>query len=84
MRQGELVELDRLPRARRIRVPSRVAIYEYPSQGLPTHVVRVIDPRLIPITFAYDSDPDGRKDLVDLWRKSGRSCSGVWDPHPLG
>jgi ribosomal protein S12 methylthiotransferase accessory factor YcaO len=65
-------------------LPAGAAVYRYPMPvALPVHVVRVLDPRLIPITFGYDSDPDGRADFAELWLQSGRDLSGPLEPHPL-
>ncbi|MDQ1305034.1 MAG: ribosomal protein methylthiotransferase accessory factor [Actinomycetota bacterium] len=85
LRKGNLmIDLNSMPALSGCPIPPRVAIYRYPMRGLPTHVVRAIDPLLIPITFGYDSDPDGRADLAGLWKQSGRRLDQVWDPHPLG
>lgn len=81
---GCVVDLTAFPAARRIDLPPRAATYSYPAAGMPIHVIRVLDPSLIPLTFGYDSDPDGRADLTGLWRRSGRSASGPLEPHPLG
>jgi hypothetical protein len=83
MLRGPVIDLDRI-RAAQLRVPPRAVVHHYPRQGLSVHAVRVLDPLLIPLTFGYDSDPDGRADLAALWARSGRPLLPPWDPHPLG
>ena len=84
MLRGAVVDLSDFPATGQIHVPPHAATYSYPSAGMPIHVIRVLDPSLIPLTFGYDSDPDGRAELTDLWQRSGRSTSGPLEPHPLG
>jgi ribosomal protein S12 methylthiotransferase accessory factor YcaO len=84
MLRGAVVDLANFPATGQIHVPPHVATYSYPLAGMPIHVIRVLDPSLIPLTFGYDSDPDGRADLTGLWQRSGRSTSGPLEPHPLG
>jgi ribosomal protein S12 methylthiotransferase accessory factor YcaO len=84
MLAGPVVDLSSVAAVRSVRLPARAAVYRYPNPGLPVHVVRALDPALIPLTFGYDSDPDGRPDLRRLWRRSGRELAKPWDPHPLG
>jgi hypothetical protein len=84
MLRGTVVDLTAFPGTQWIHLPPLAATYSYPTTGMPIHVIRVLDPSLIPLTFGDDADPDGRADLTDLWRRSGRPTSGPLEPHPLG
>jgi hypothetical protein len=84
MRSGPSIQFDDVPPAAVEDPPPSAAVYTFPMPiALPVHVVRVLDPELIPITFGYDSDPDGRPDFVALCRRAGRRPGAPLDPHPL-
>jgi hypothetical protein len=55
--------------------------YELPPELPDLHVVRVLDPDLIPLTFGYDADPAGREDVKFLLRASGHAEDQPLDPH---
>jgi hypothetical protein len=55
--------------------------YTFPSAGPDLHVVRVLDPELIPLTFGYDSDPTARDDVRTLIREAGFGDEEPLDPH---
>lgn len=49
----------------------------------PFHVVRLVDPRLIPITFGFDAEPRARADLAELALESGVDPMDPLIPHPF-
>lgn len=61
----------------------KAAWYRLPNTPEGLHVVRVVDPDLIPITFGWDSDPAGRADMFDLVRAAGLAADSPLDPHPF-
>ncbi|MBM9510469.1 YcaO-like family protein [Actinacidiphila acididurans] len=69
------------PVARPGPIGERACWYTYPSGGPDLHVVRVLDPELIPLTFGYDSDPTARDDVRTLLRDAGFGDEEPLDPH---
>jgi hypothetical protein len=62
----------------------RTLVYRWPHEiTRPFRVARVLDPRLIPITFGYGRDPLGRPDVARLVRASGRPVDRPLPPHPF-
>jgi hypothetical protein len=59
----------------------RACWYELSPRLSGLHVMRVIDPDLIPLTFGYDSDPAGREDVRALLRISGHPADQPLKPH---
>jgi len=55
--------------------------YKFATGLSDLHVVRVLDPDLIPLTFGYDADPVGRDDVSALLRMSGHPEDRPLDPH---
>jgi hypothetical protein len=55
--------------------------YEF-SPDLPDlHIVRTLDPDLIPLTFGYDSDPAGRDDVRAILQVAGHPEEQPLEPH---
>ena len=78
---GECFNTDQKP----VSLPDHAIVFEYGGLSVRgIHVVRVIDPDLIPLTFGYDSDPLGRPDVRAMLTSSGVDPDGdpVW-PHPF-
>jgi hypothetical protein len=59
----------------------RACWYELSPRLSGLHVMRVIDPDLIPLTFGYDADPAGREDVRALLRISGHPADQPLKPH---
>lgn len=81
--EGDTIGIADLPRSQPPQPPPDAVIYDFPEDGSGLSVVRVIDPRLIPLTFGYDSDPCGRPDVRDLLRDAGASADDPLYPHPF-
>ena len=81
MLHGPLIDLASIPTIGAVDLPITAAYYEYMARPLPTTVIRVLDPALIPITFGYDSDPDARTDFAQLLHESGRTPNHPLEPH---
>lgn len=83
MSEGPLTDFREASPGKPAQPGPRACWYELPSGAPGLHVVRVLDPGLIPLTFGYDSDPAGRSDLRGLLRMSGLDDSGPLEPHPF-
>ena len=83
MMQGPYVDIQEIGHSQQALIAPRACWYRFPfaQQGL--HIVRVLDPDLIPLTFGYDSDPTGRNDMGALLRLSGLSEDRPLEPHPF-
>lgn len=66
------------------RLPASCITYAWPWHvSRPFHVVRVLDPQMIPITFGFEREPLGRDDVGDILASRGESGRGMM-PHPFG
>lgn len=83
MRSGPSIDFAEVEANHRHQIGSRACWYELPSGGPDLHVVRVIDPDLIPLTFGYDTDLTGRSDVRALLRMSDLDDAHPLEPHPI-
>ncbi|MFC4034422.1 YcaO-like family protein [Streptomyces polygonati] len=85
MTEGPELDLDAFPFPSPTDAPGPIGEhacwYTFPSGGPDLHVVRVLDPELIPLTFGYDSDPTARDDVRTLLRDAGFGDDEPLDPH---
>jgi hypothetical protein len=81
MSQGYVIDPAETCSSSRSDMGPNVCWYEFPAGLSDLHVVRALDPDLIPLTFGYDADPVGRDDVSALLRLSSHPEDRPLDPH---
>jgi hypothetical protein len=83
MKRGPFIDFAEAETSRQHQIGPRACWYELPSGGPDLHIVRVLDPDLIPLTFGYDADPTGHSDMRALLRAADLDDAHPLEPHPV-
>jgi thiazole/oxazole-forming peptide maturase SagD family component len=81
MAQGPTIDPAEVTSVTQVEPGDAACWYELAPELPNLHVVRILDPALIPLTFGYDQDPTGRDDMSALIRASGLSEDQPLEPH---